>query len=369
MPDADGDVGSRVNADVEAGPVVIGLMYPGFWETRRQDLLAADLAKLGALDPRIELVEVRYIESSELRTRRGAAPAVDLRHLAPPVTDDQRAALARVEVVIAMDLPFDIGDLAPNLRWVQGMGAGVSQLTSAGLADAGIRLTTAAGVNAVSISEFVIARLLQMWKQLPAVDAFARQRQWQPTFGREVAGLTLGVVGLGAIGRQVARRARALGLDVIAQRRSARPGDTDSDVDELYGPGGLAELAARSDAIVSAVPETADTIDLFDVPFFASMRPGALFVNVGRGSAVVEDALSAALVSGHLAGAAIDVTREEPLPADSPLWSVPNLLISPHSATAPDQFWPNLHELFRENVRRYLAGEPLRNEVDARVGG
>jgi glyoxylate/hydroxypyruvate reductase len=99
------------------------------------------------------------------------------------------------------------------------------------------------------------------------------------------------------------------------------------------------------------------------------MRPDALFVNVGRGSAVVEIALAEALRSGHLAGAAIDVTRQEPLPADSPLWDVPRLLISPHSATAPESFWTNLHELLRDNLRRYLAGEPLRNEVDARVGG
>src|ERR1700712_6035926 len=165
-------------SEVDTGPVVIGLMYPAFWENRQKELLEADLAKLVALDPRIELVDVRYVESPELRTRRGAAPGADLRHLAPELTDEQRAAFAKVEVALAMDLPFDVGGLAPNLRWVQGMGAGVSQLASAGLADAGIRLTTAAGVNAVSISEFVIARLLQMWKQLPEVDARAAEHRW-----------------------------------------------------------------------------------------------------------------------------------------------------------------------------------------------
>jgi phosphoglycerate dehydrogenase-like enzyme len=117
------------------------------------------------------------------------------------------------------------------------------------------------------------------------------------------------------------------------------------------------------------VPETAATVDLFDQKFFAAMRPGSLFVNVGRGSAVVEEALVEALASGHLAGAAIDVVRDEPLPSESALWTVPNLWISPHSATATESFWPNLHQLLRENVQRYLAGEPLKNEVDARVGG
>jgi phosphoglycerate dehydrogenase-like enzyme len=115
--------------------------------------------------------------------------------------------------------------------------------------------------------------------------------------------------------------------------------------------------------VVSAVPETSATVDLFDAAAFGAMRPGAVFVNVGRGSAVVEDDLVAALRSGHLAAAAIDVVRDEPLPSSSPLWDVPNLYISPHSATSPDRFWANLHALFRDNVGRYLAGEPLRNEV------
>ena len=353
----------------ELTPVVVGVLYPTDWETRPRELLEADLQQLAAIDPRIEVIEARYLETSELRGQRGADPTRDLRHLAPPLTAEQREAFARVEVVVAMDLPFGVAEFAPRLRWVQGMGAGVSQLASAGLADAGIRLTTAAGVNAVSISEFVIARLLQMWKRLPEIDARAAEHAWEPTYGREVAGLTLGVAGLGAIGREVARRGRALGMTVLAQRRSARPGDVDADVDELFGPGGLPEVLRRSDAVVAALPETADTVDLFDAKLFAEMRPGALFVNVGRGSAVVEPALIEALQSGHLAGAAIDVARTEPLPADSPLWDAPQLLISPHSATAPAKFWSNLHELFRDNLSRYLRGAPLRNEVDARVGG
>ncbi len=350
-------------------PLVIGIMYPQAWEARPRSELDADLARLAQIDPRIEVLDVRYVDPDELRTMRGAQPTADFRRLAPELTEEQRAAFSRVEIVVAQDLPYDIGELAPRLRWVQGMGAGVSQLASAGLADAGIRLTTAAGVNAVSISEFVLARLLQMWKRLPVVDARSAQHRWDPEYGREVQGLTVGVAGLGAIGRQVARRARSFGLQVIAQRRTARPGDTDPDVDELLGPRQVMELAGRSDAIVAALPETADTVGVFDAAFFAAMPAGALFVNVGRGSAVDEAALSAALRSGHLAGAAIDVVRDEPLPSESALWDVPNLLISSHSATSPERFWSNLHELLRDNVRRYLAGEPLRNEVDARVGG
>ena len=354
-----------------AGPdrIVIAVMYRADYDTRPPAAIEADFAQLAGLDPRVDVLDVRYVEPDALRSRRGANTSADLRHLAPALTREQRAAFSRVEIVLAMDLPYDVAAVAPNLRWVQGMGAGVSQLASAGLADAGIRLTTAAGVNAVSISEFVIARLLQMWKRLPEIDARKPERRWQPTYGREISGLTLGIVGLGAIGREVARRARGLGLRTVGQRRTAVAGQSDPDVDELLTLDALPELAARCHAVVASAPETADTIGLFDAAFFASQRAGSLFVNVGRGSAVVEEALADALRSGHLAGAALDVVRDEPLTPESPLWDVPRLLISPHSATAPESFWPNLHALFRDNVSRYLAGEPLRNEVDARVGG
>lgn len=348
--------------------VVIALMYPPQWDTRPPQQLAQDIQALTEIDPRIEVVDARYVDPDALRTRRGAEPTADLRAEAPPVDDAVRSALARAEIALTQDLPFDVATLAPNLRWVQGMGAGVSQLVSAGLGEAGIRLTTSAGVNAVSIAEFVMARLLQIAKRLPEIDRLQQERRWMPTFGREIAGSTLGVVGLGAIGREVARRGRALGLRVVATRQSWRPGMTDDDVDELYGPEDLPALLGTADMVVSAVPETPATVSLFDAAAFAAMRPGAVFCNVGRGSAVVEQALVAALASGHLAAAALDVVRDEPLPETSPLWDVPNLYISPHSATSPDRFWANVHTLFRDNVARYLAGEPLRNEVDPRTG-
>jgi phosphoglycerate dehydrogenase-like enzyme len=351
-----------------SGKVGVAVLFPDAWDTRPAEAVEADRRALAELDPRIDVVDLKYVDPDGMRSKRGAEPTADFSHLIPPLTPNQEAGFERVEVVLTLDLPYAISKVAPRLRWVQSIGAGVSQLTSAGLADAGVRLTSGAGVNAVSISEFVLARLLQFWKRLPEIDSSATQRTWQPTFGREVSGLTLGVVGLGAIGRQVAIRGRALGMRVIAQRRTARPGDTDPDVDQLLGPDGLLELAQQCDAIVAAVPETPDTIDIFDREFFAALRPGAFFVNVGRGSAVVEPALLEALSSGQLAGAALDVVREEPLPATSPLWEAPNLFISPHSATAVSSYWGNVHALFRDNLRRYLDGQPLRNEVDPRTG-
>jgi phosphoglycerate dehydrogenase-like enzyme len=350
------------------GPLVIGIMYPVEYEARPRQELDDDLAALRALDPAIEIIEVRYVDSTELRTQRGSSPGADLRHLVPPLTPAQRDAFSRVVVALTLDLPFDVASVAPNLRWVQGLGAGVSQLLSAGLGETGIRLTSAAGVNGVSISEFVVARLLQIWKRLPEVDANQGRHVWEPAYGKEVAGSTLGVVGLGGIGRQVARRGRGLGMKVLACRRSASPGSTDPDVDLVYPPEELHDMLGRSDAVVAAVPETADTAGLFGPAEFAVMRPGSIFVNVGRGSAVDEEALVGALDSGQLRAGVIDVVVGEPLAEDSPLWDVPNLYISAHCSTSPDRFFANVYTLFRENVRRYLDGSPLINETDTAIG-
>jgi phosphoglycerate dehydrogenase-like enzyme len=360
--------GSTAEAVKPDGPLVIGVMYPEDYEARPRQELNEDLAALRAVDPAIEILEVRYVDSTELRTQRGSSPGADLRHLSPPLTPAQQGAFSRIAVALTLDLPFDVATAAPNLRWVQGLGAGVSQLLSAGLGEAGIRLTSAAGVNGVSISEFVIARLLQIWKRLPEIDAYQGQHLWQPAYGREVAGSTLGVVGLGGIGRQVARRGHGLAMFVLACRRSATPDSTDPDVDAVFPPEELHEMLGRSDAVVAAVPETAETVGLFGPAEFAAMRPGSIFVNVGRGSAVDEEALVGALGSGQLRAAVIDVVVAEPLAEDSPLWEVPNLYISSHCSTSPDRFFSNLYALFRENVRRYIDGAPLINEMDTRTG-
>lgn len=346
-----------------SAPIVVGIMYPEEWELRPREEFERDIAALRAVDARIEVLDVRYTESEQLRTQRGAKPNEDYRQLCPELTQQQLDAFARVEIALAMDLPFEVATIAPNLRWVQGMGAGASQLLSAGLGPAGIRLTNAAGINAVSISEFVLARLLQQWKRLPEIDAMQRAHSWEPKYGKEVAGATIGIVGFGAIGRQVALRARAFGMEVLATRASARHGDSDPDVDELFPADQLHNMLARCDAVVSAVPELATTRGIFGDIEFATMPKSSLFINVGRGSAVDEASLANALRSGHLAGAAIDVASTEPLDKSSALWEVPNLMISAHCSTSSDNFWANLHALFRANLECYISGESLTNQV------
>jgi len=349
------------------GPVVIGVLYPPEWY-RDSEAFTREISALEAA-PGVEGVVIQtYVEPHELRSARGKPGAGDLRPQGPALTDEQRAAFAAIDVALAIDLPFDVASVAPRLRWVQAVGVGTGQLQSAGLSAAGIRLTSAAGTSGVSIAEFVLARLLEEAKRLREIDAAQQRHEWEPLYGNQLAGRALGLIGLGAINAAVAARAKAFGMRVLATRRSAQPGATAPDVDEVYPTARLHDLLAQCDTVVAAVPETPETRGLMDEAAFGAMRRGSFFCNVGRGSLVDEAALVGALTSGHLRGAALDVASVEPLPASNPLWDAPNLYLSPHCSAAPQALFVNLHQLFRDNLDRYLAGEPLRNEVDLARG-
>ena len=337
-------------------PLVVGVLYPGEWNAD----FGQHMSELAAVDPRVEVVVEPYEEPSELRSGRGVPPYDAVRHLAPPLTAAQQAAFARIECCVALDLPFDVAAVAPRLRWVHALGAGVAQLESAGLREAGIRLTNTSGANAISIAEFVLARILGEFKQVRRLDATQQRKQWLPVYGEAIAHKTVGLIGFGPINQAVARRARAFDLEVIALRRSAAPTEL---ADEVVGPDGLHDMLGRCDVVVAAIPESPQTHELFDSAAFAAMRDGSMFVNVGRGSLVHEPALVAALHSGKLRAAAIDVAAAEPLPGDSQVWDAPNIYISAHCSTDPNGFFEWVHRVFADNVARYLAGEPLVNEI------
>ncbi|MFM8894473.1 MAG: D-2-hydroxyacid dehydrogenase [Actinomycetales bacterium] len=345
------------------GPVVIGILYPPEW-FGEADGFAAACGDIEAVDPRLEVVVVTYEEGQHLRTLRGSdANLTEARAAAPELTDAQRKMFARVHAVIAIDLPFDVAAIAPNLSWVQGIGAGSTQLQSAGLAAAGIRLTSSAGTNAVGIAEFVIGRLLEERKHFRALAALQAAHDWSPIYGTQLAGTTVGLIGFGAINSAVAARLRAFDVTVLVTRRRARPGDRIDGVDAVFPPERLHEMLSRCATVIAAVPESPETTGLMDEQSFAAMPAGSFFVNVGRGSLVEESALLAALASGHLRGAALDVASTEPLPADDPLWTAPNLALSFHCSASPTAMFDNLQRLVLDNVRRWLANEPLRNEV------
>jgi phosphoglycerate dehydrogenase-like enzyme len=190
-----------------------------------------------------------------------------------------------------------------------------------------------------------------------------RDQDFHRPGGRTLAGKTLGIVGLGAIGTAVAKLGRAFEMKTIATRKSAQAGDVSTAVDTLRGPDGLSAMLSESDVVVLCAPATAETESLIDASAFAAMKTGAVLCNVARGALVDEEALVDALASGHLAAAVLDVTREEPLPAGDPLWDAPNLYLSPHSSIPPDAYDARLLALFAENLRRYAAGESLVNTV------
>ncbi len=344
-------------------PVVVGVLLPRAWFADNE-MLSGLVAGIESIDSRVRVVVEGYIEPHELRMARGKPDAESMRYAAPPLIDAQRAAFAQIDVALALDLPFDVRDLAPRLRWVQAFGAGTAQLQSAGLREAGIRLTSSSGASAIGIAEFAFARLLQELKCLRMLDEAQDRHQWEPTFGGELQGRTLGLIGLGSINSAVAARAKAFAMRVLATRRSATTGATAPNVDVLFAPDELHTMLAESDAVIAAVPETAETMSLMDAKAFAAMPDGSFFCNVGRGSLVDEAALIDALRSGHLRAAALDVASAEPLPPDDPLWEAPNLYLSPHCSASLDKMFDNLQRLFIDNLRRFLAGEPLHNEVD-----
>jgi phosphoglycerate dehydrogenase-like enzyme len=318
------------------------------------------LARIEAAAPGVEVAVEAYLEETARRSARGRGMGSS--KPAPELTDAQRHAFAAAEVILSWDLPVEMGALAPDLRWVQAISAGVDHYGDCRWS--GVTVTTAAGVAAGPIAEFVMARMLAEWKRLDVIADQQRRHEWRSAFGRVVEGRTLVVVGLGAIGTAVADRASAFGMEVLAVRRRAdRP--KPASVGEVHGPEQLHDVLGRADAVVVCAAATDETRGLFGVEAFAAMRPGAWFANVARGSLVDEDALVEALGSGQVAAAALDVVRTEPLPDDSALWDVPNLHISPHSAAAPERYVELLVELFVDNIGRHDRGDPLHNEVDA----
>jgi phosphoglycerate dehydrogenase-like enzyme len=315
----------------------------------------------------IEIRAVPYDLSHAEQTRRSHEPgAPDLAEI--PISDALRAALADAEVMLTLNAPLDLPRLAPRLRWIQAMGSGVGQFVPSNLPAGGITLTNAAGVGAAPIAEWVVGRVLAVYKRFDEHAEQQRRREWVETLGALLEGRTALVVGLGAIGSAVAVRLRAFGVRTIGVKRSFTPGMTDPAVDELIGPADLLATLPRAHLVVVAAPGTAANENLFDATAFDAMRRGAVFVNVARGTLVDEAALVHALRSGHLRAAAIDVAREEPLPAASPLWDTPNLAISPHSSASADRYLERVVDLFADNLGRYVSGQPLRNVVDLSGG-
>lgn len=261
-------------------------------------------------------------------------------------------------------------NLVPRLRWIQATSAGVGQaIAKAGLGETDVIVTTASGVHAQPLAEFVMMGLLMWIKQFPMTNQLQQQKVWRKYATDELPGKTLAIIGPGKIGRRVAELARAFGMRVLAGP-SKLEGRTPADynADELFSveKPALLETLARTDALVLAMPHTPDTEGMIGAAEFAALKPGAYFINIARGKVVDEPALIEALRSGHLSGAALDVFDTEPLPKESPFWEMPNVVVTPHSASTSYPENSRIIDLFLENLDRFLAGDyaGMRNVLD-----
>ncbi len=250
---------------------------------------------------------------------------------------------------------------AESLRWIQSPGAGVDHPVFQRLVERGVRLTNASGLHAEPIAQYIFTYVLHWERNVARHQAQQRERHWQVIVSGDLTARTLGIVGLGGIGLAAARIGRAFGMRVEACRRT--PANDVANVDRWHPPEALHELLAASDYVVLCVPLTDATRGSIGAPELAAMREDAVLINVARGPVVDEPALIDALERGAIRGATLDVTWEEPLPPDSPLWTLPNCVITPHDAGYSPRANERLTALFLDNLGRYRAGAPLRNEV------
>lgn len=280
-----------------------------------------------------------------------------------------REHLARATILFDFDQTHreDLPDLAPNVRWVQATSAGIGQFVHrmryAERMPSTV-FTTASGVHAGPLAEFVaMAMLMHARRGLHMVREQAN-RSWERFAGTDLADRTALIVGYGAIGEAVARVAVALGMRVIGVRRRPERGAATPGVAAIHGADDLDDLLPEADFLILIAPHTGETENMIDATRLARLPKGAAIVNIGRGALIDEPALVAALQSGHLGGAYLDVFAKEPLPEDSPLWAMDNVLVSPHSGSTSDRENGRITDLFIDNLGRWRRGEPLRNVLD-----
>jgi len=331
-----------------------------------------------ALSP---ILSARY-RSRDLERIRAAAPGTRIVTLSREGLTDE--PIEDVEVLLRGWLSSDAFDRllarAPRLTWVHSASAGVERALTPAARERGIVITNARGVFSRPIAEYVLMMILAVSRRLPGLLELQRERTWQPLEGVELRDVTIGIVGLGSIGRAVGALATAFGCRVVAVRRhmeaDSRPAATDDDspasrdlvLDRVGGPETLPELLAEADFVVLAAPLTPETEDMINAEAIARMKPTAWLINVARGRLIDERALLAALREGRLGGAVLDTFRDEPLAPSSPFYELSNVIVTPHTSWSSSRVLDRSVELFSDNLRRYAAGEPLLNVVDPAAG-
>ncbi|WP_226482494.1 D-2-hydroxyacid dehydrogenase [Natrinema amylolyticum] len=294
--------------------------------------------------------------AEEIRERR---PGIDLEHV-----DDEDELLETVgdaEILVTHRLPDDVLEAADALEWVQALSAGTDVYDYDALTDRDVALTNVSGIHAKPIGQQVLGYLLYFERRFDRAVAQQHRREWDRYTGGELGDRTVGIVGVGAIGSQVADYCRPFDARVIGIKRD--PTDAPAAVDEIHGPDGLETVLSESDYLVIACPLTDETRGLIDAEALATLSDEAVLVNIARGEIVDEPALVDALEGDELGGAALDVFETEPLPEESPLWDREDVLVTPHMAGSTPHYWERCADVFVRNYERFREGDALENRV------
>jgi phosphoglycerate dehydrogenase-like enzyme len=315
---------------------------------------------------------------------RAAGSELEIEQVEQPGRSWPDDRITDAEIIFAISA-IPTPEQAPQLRWLQTHWAGVEHLREEAIWKSDVIITTTSGIHAPNIGQYVMAQILTWANRVPRW--FHHQKngdwpddRWTKFLPDELRGRTLGILGYGSIGREVARLAKGFGMTVLATKRDARriddggytlPGTGDPDgsmVDRIYPGEATGMMVSECDYVVITLPETPGTRHLVDESIFRKMKPESFLVNVGRGSVVKEDDLIQALKRGWIAGAGLDVFESEPLPPESPLWSMPNVVLTPHISGFTPHYDARAAGVFEENLRRYVANEPLLNVIDRATG-
>jgi phosphoglycerate dehydrogenase-like enzyme len=323
--------------------------------------------RIRAVDP--ERVEIDVLGSDQRRLLRGHSYPSERERAA--VAEGLHGAFEEAEVVFgfwgtelhkAFTGAGSIGEAAPRLKWIQLTSAGADRLLNSGFIQGGVAVTTVSGLHATPIGEYVLTTMLMFAKGAPRLLRAQIRREWSRYMPKELYGSTVGIVGMGHIGGEVARLANAFGCRVIATRRWTTEA-TSHEHAEIWPPGELLRLLGESDYVVLCVPLTPETRGMIGERELRAMKPSAVIVNIARGPVIIEAELVRALREGWIAGAALDVFETEPLPPESPLWGMEQVIVTPHISGGTEIYNERAVGIFAANLRRYLAGEPLENVV------
>ncbi len=321
-----------------------------------------------AIHHRVQAWTIQLAHVDELRRR---FPQITFLHSTTRDSDLELAETA--DIAFALSLPKEAVARAVRLKWVHCSGHAVGHFPLAELGARGITVTNSRGVQAIPIAEHVMAGLLALARRLPQTMRDQQERRWRPNelIGDAspwvLYGHTLGVIGVGTIGEAIAVRAKTFGMRVMGVRRQPRRGRP-AGFDEICGPAEMDRLLALADIVVVAAPLTSDTNLMLDADAIAKTKAGAIVVNIARGQLLDEEALVRALAEGRLGGAVLDVFTTEPLPADSPFWSMSNVIITPHNSGFRAGHFDAVIDLFSENLTRFERGVELLNVVDLNAG-